>query len=63
MFKKLSAIRMPEAANVHCLCLESVTSHGIAERVEATDAPNPARTRSDGRAQHSSVPTDVNNEK
>jgi hypothetical protein len=54
---------MPEAANIHCLCLESVTSHGIADRVEATDAPNPASTRSDGRAQHSSVPTDVNNEK
>jgi len=63
VFKKLNPIRMPVAANVHCLCLESVTSHGIADKVEATDAPSPASTSSDGRAQQSKVPTDVKREK
>jgi hypothetical protein len=63
MFRKLSAIRVPETANVHCLCLERVTSHGTADRVEATDAPSPTSTSKDGRAQQSRVPTDVNNEK
>ncbi len=63
MFKKFSAIKAPETANVHCLCLESVTSHGNSDNVEATDAPSPASTKSEGKAQQSSVPTDVNNKK
>jgi hypothetical protein len=63
MFTKLSAIRMPEIENVHCLCRESVTNHGRNESIDATDAPKPSRTRREGRAQQSSVPTDVNREK
>jgi len=63
MFRKLSAISVPEIAKVHCLCLDRVTSHGNVDNVEATDAPSPANTSKDGRAQQSSVPTDVNNEK
>jgi hypothetical protein len=63
MFRKLNAINIPEITNVHCLCLESVTSHVNADSVEATDAPSPASTRSDGRAQQSSVPNDVKREK
>jgi len=45
------------------LCLDSVTNHGKDDSVDATDAPNPASTRSDGRAQQSSVPREVNSEK
>jgi hypothetical protein len=63
MFTKLSAIKMPESANVHCLCLERVTSRGNADKVEATDAPDPASTKREGRAQHKRVPTDVKSEK
>jgi hypothetical protein len=63
MLTKLRAIRMPDTANVHCLYLESITNHGMRESVDATDAPNPTSTRSDGRAQQRRVPTDVNSEK
>jgi hypothetical protein len=63
MFTKLMAIRMPEIENVHCLCCESVTSHGRNESIDATEAPKPSRTNRDGRAQQRSVPTDVNREK
>jgi hypothetical protein len=63
MFTKLKAIRMPEIKNVHCLSLERVTSHGKNESIDATDAPRPSSTSRDGRAQQSSVPTDVNREK
>jgi hypothetical protein len=63
MFRKLNAISRPETPNVHCLCLESVTSHGDADSVDATDAPSPASTSSDGNAQQSSVPKEVNSEK
>ena len=63
MFTKLNAISSPEIANVHCLCLESATSHGKDDRVDATEAPSPAKTSSDGSAQQSRVPTDVNKEK
>lgn len=63
MFRKLNAINRPETANVHCLYFESVTSHGKDVSVEATDAPSPASTSNEGRAQHSRVPTEVNNEK
>jgi len=60
---KLRPIRTPETENVHCLWRDSVTSHGKNESVEATEAPSPASTSSDGSAQHKSVPTDVNSEK
>jgi hypothetical protein len=63
MFRKLSAIRMPDAENVHCLWRESVTSHGMNESAEATDAPKPKRTSKEGSAQQSRVLSDVNREK
>ena len=53
----------PEAVKTQALWCESVTSHGAAERTAPTPAPNPNSTKSDGNAQHKSVPTDVNNEK
>jgi len=34
-------------------------SQGAVETIEATVAPRPRKTRSDGKAQHKSVPTDV----
>ena len=63
MFRKLRMIRIPDIENVHCLCRESVTNHGKDESIDATDAPKPSRTSKDGRAQQSSVLTDVNKEK
>lgn len=63
MFTKLSAMSTPDIVNVHCLCRESVTSHGMKDSMDATDAPNPKRTSRDGSAQHKSVLTDVNSEK
>lgn len=63
MLKKLKAMSPPDIANIHCLCRDNVTSHGKNERVDATDAPNPNRTSSEGSAQQSRVLKDVNNEK
>lgn len=63
MLTKLSAIKIPDIMKVHCLCRDSVTSQGVKERNDATDAPSPKRTSKDGRAQQRSVPTDVNREK
>jgi hypothetical protein len=63
MFKKLRAISVPDSENVHCLCRESVTNHGMNESMDATDAPNPKSTNNEGRAQHRRVPSDVNREK
>lgn len=62
VFTKLAAIRTPEIAKVQFLCRDSATSHGSADNVDATVAPSPASTSSDGNAQHSSVPTDPNSE-
>jgi len=45
MFRKLSAIRMPDAENVHCLWRESVTSHGMNESAEATQAEKDEQRR------------------
>jgi hypothetical protein len=42
---------------------ESTTSHGVKESNDATDAPKPNRTSSDGRAQHKRVLRDVNRER
>lgn len=63
ILKKLAAINTPEILNVQSLCRESVTSHGSAESADATVAPNPSRTRTEGNAQHNSVLSDVNREK
>src|ERR1700694_24163 len=60
MLTKLSAIRTPDTANVHHLCLESVTSHGMNESMDATDAPKPNSTSHEGSAPHRSVLSDVN---
>lgn len=63
MFTKLKAIKVPEIENVHTLWRERATSHGVKVSIDATDAPKPNNTSSDGSAQHKSVPRDVNNEK
>jgi|SRR4029078_8163763 len=63
MFTKLKQIKVPDSKNVHCLCLESVTSHGKKESVDATDAPKPNNTSNEGRAQHRRVLSEVNKEK
>jgi hypothetical protein len=63
VFTKPSAINRPEMANVHRLYRDNVTSHGRYESVDATEAPKPNRTRSEGIAQQSSVPRDVKSEK
>jgi hypothetical protein len=63
VLKKLNAIKAPETANVHCLCRESVTSHGMKESMDATEAPSPNSTSNEGSAQQSKVLTDVNKEK
>src|SRR6267142_4669061 len=61
--KKLTASNAPEIQNTHSLWRESVTSQGITESMEATEAPKPSSTSSDGSAQQSSVLTDVNSDK
>jgi hypothetical protein len=63
MLTKPRAINAPEIANVHDLCRDNVTSHGRNDSTDATDAPRPNKTRSDGRAQQSKVPRDVKSEK
>jgi hypothetical protein len=63
MFTKLSAVRIPDTANVHCLCRESVTNHGMNDSIEATDVPRPTSTSNDGRAQQRRVLSEVNREK
>jgi hypothetical protein len=62
-YPKLSVIRTPETRNTQSLCRESVTNHGTDESTEATVAPSPRRTRSDGRAQQRRVPNDVKSDK
>jgi hypothetical protein len=63
MLMKLAAMRAPETLNVHPLCRDSETNHGSDESAEATVAPRPRRTRTDGNAQHRSVLNDVKSEK
>lgn len=63
MLTRLNAIKMPDTENVNRLCRESETSQGIDESIDPTDAPSPKRTSKDGRAQQSSVLTDVKREK
>ena len=63
MLTKLAAISTPDMPNVHGLCFESATSHGRAESIDATVAPSPKRTRTEGNAQHNNVLSEVNSEK
>jgi len=63
VFTKLSAMSSPETENVNVLCRESVTSQGMDERSDPTDAHNPTRTRREGTAQQSSVLKEVNRDK
>ena len=63
MFTKLKPIKVPDIENVHTLWRESATSHGVKASIDATDAPKPNNTSSDGSAQHKSVLREVNNEK
>src|SRR5229473_3250845 len=50
----------PDKANTQSLCRDKLTSQGALERSDATVAPRPRRTSSEGRAQQKSVPSDVN---
>ena len=52
MFTKLSAISAPDTANVHCFCRDSVTNQGMKDNTDATDAPSPNSTSSEGNAQN-----------
>lgn len=63
MFTNPKAISKPDTANVHCLCRDKVTSHGKNDSMDATEAPRPNKTSSEGKAQQSKVPRDVNSEK
>jgi hypothetical protein len=63
MFRKLNPIKVPDIENVQTLWRESTTNHGAKASIEATDAPKPNNTSSDGSAQHKSVLREVNNEK
>jgi len=63
VFTKRSAISNPDIENVHCLCRERVTSHGMNESIDATDAPKPKRTNTEGSAQQSRVLSEGNREK
>jgi len=53
----------PDKAKTHSLWREKLTSQGALERNEATVAPRPRSTSSDGKAQHNSVPSDVKSER
>ncbi len=52
-----------ESVNTHVLWRDNATIHGAAVRNDATVAPSPNNTKSDGNAQHKSVPNDVNSDK
>lgn len=58
-YTKFPAMSMPEIAKTQVLRWDSVTSHGTAERKAATVVPSPNRTSNDGRAQQSSVPSEL----
>ncbi|GAA3771597.1 hypothetical protein GCM10022270_35290 [Terriglobus aquaticus] len=60
---KLHAIRVPAMLKVQVLCRDRLTSHGAAERREATAVPIPRSTRTEGRAQQMSVLNELNKEK
>jgi len=63
IFRKLAAMSAPEIPKTQGLCRDNATSQGQAVSVEATDAPRPASTSRDGRAQQSNVPTELKSEK
>lgn len=50
----------PETPNVHALYFDSATSQGAVLTNPARAAPAPSVTNNAGRAQHTSVPTEVN---
>jgi hypothetical protein len=54
---------MPDTPNVRTLWRESAANQGKDESIDATDAPNPNSTRTEGSAQQRRVLRDVNNEK
>src|SRR5690242_11672624 len=53
---------MPATTKIQLLCDDNVTSQGAADSNEATVAPSPNNTSSDGSAQQSRVPADVNSD-
>jgi hypothetical protein len=50
-------------AKTQALWWERVTSHGTTESNEATVAPSPRSTKSEGNAQQRSVPSEVNRDR
>ena len=60
---KLRAMSVPEMEKVQILWRERVTSHGATDSSEATVAPRPRSTRTDGSAQQRSVLSEVKREK
>jgi len=56
-------MRNPDMPKTQVLWCESVTSHGTADKNDATVAPSPTNTNRDGSAQQSSVPNDVNRDR
>jgi hypothetical protein len=59
----LAKISSPAMANVQFLWRENAISHGAAETTDATVAPRPISTNSDGKAQQSKVLKDVKSDK
>lgn len=49
--------------NVQILCLDRLTSHGAADSNEATVAPIPKRTSTEGSAQHMRVLNELKRDK
>ncbi len=49
--------------NVHTLCREKLTSHGAADKIDASAVPIPSSTSTDGNAQQISVLNEPNSEK
>jgi hypothetical protein len=60
---KLAAMRVPAMLKTQTLCREKLTSHGAAERTDATAVPIPRSTSTDGRAQQISVLKELKREK
>lgn len=63
MFTKLRAINAPAIENVHPLWRDSETNQGMNDSRDAIELPKPNSTSNEGRAQHSSVLSDVKRDK
>jgi hypothetical protein len=54
---------VPARLNVQILCLDRLTNHGAADSSDATVAPIPRRTSTEGNAQQISVLNELKREK